>query len=241
MKVSRRGQSLIEVLVVTAVTGIALFAMTTSNVSQFRAQSALSRREDLTSDQLPITTAVLRLVKDLERADRVNIVNTGWGGFAPVTAPNAADIQIRYTVRPAAPPDPTYFDNGANYVWVEYRRDPLPLGTDVWYFGPGCTPKLKIARQIPIFRVIFETGIYGPPPPAPPGGAPGATSNMFDYDIWWDNGLAPPNQRTRKVFGRVTSLAFPYSDLNAGINGVGDSGTSQAPSAAVGAPPLPCP
>ena len=88
-------------------------------------------------------------------------------------------------------------DNPANYRWDQYRLTAgiLTLFTNT---GAGCGTARTAARDV--------TGLT----------LTQTTTNTLDYVLSWDNGLAPPKNRTHVFRGRVVSrvLAAPGLQLS---------------------------
>ena len=257
------GMTLIEVIVAAALALVVVLGIGTMDVGRLRMEDELRNRSGLLSEQSKAALASLSLTKALERADRINIRNTGIAGNAPFIAADQADIQIR-TFEPdtnctvvgagcpvicpncvAVPQPPCCFDIPGNYRWDEYKRNAAT--NEIWFYrdagGAGGCVRRVLAREAVQMTVTFRDEA---PPPAgdparepPVGGPAGADNNTIAYTIRWDNGLAAANQRTQDFRGQVTSRAIPYSNINAAV---GNSGWGQATGAVdPSAPPAACP
>lgn len=239
-----------EVLVTVTITGIGLFAFMTTNTSRMRTDQAVRAKRDLVNEQVPAAVIALRLTKDLERADRFVVVGTGISTRTPTGTVGAGDILLRIPNCPTTPPDPTCFDTATNYRWIQYRRDSTTREIVFYRDAFNCTDQLRLGRGSAGGQIDTLTFQYRALADPPPGGDPdpaifsassyGGDLNAIEFTFEWDNQLPGAAHRNRVFRGLVPSRAIPYSDVNAGAGGLGDSGTSLAPSTTVGAPPPGC-
>ena len=257
--------TLIEILVASAVALVVALGIGTMDVGRLRMENEVRSRTGVTSEQEKVALAALSLSKALERADRINIRNTGINGNLPFNAPpNRGDIQIRTfepdTECPAIGagcpivctnctgplPPPCCFDIPGNYRWDEYKRLGPPgapaVANVIWLYrdaAAGCVRRV-LAGEASQMTVTFQD--EAPPPPGGDplvGGPAGSDNNTIAYKIRWDDGAG----RTRDFNGQVTSRAIPYSNIKAAINAQGaNSGWGQATGAVdPSEPPAACP
>lgn len=217
---AEQGFTLIEMMVVTTIAMIVAAGVISMDAGRARLGVALLENSKQASEEQQAGVAAIQLGKDLERADRVNILSTGIpGGFG--------DVQIRAPLgcMGAAAPPPACFDTPANYAWIEYKR----VGNNLWRYEPGCVGRM-VARQLGDtaqnqgFEIRFKGTGAGPAS----WGFPADEVNVFDYSITWDNGLAGPAAREHTFSGTSTMRSFGYMNVNRGIAGAGDSGTGLA-------------
>ena len=230
----KRGVTLTEVLIASTVMGAVILVGMTLNQNRLGIQEQLSVGQDV-----PAALAAVQLMQDLERADRVRIVD-------------AATIQIRRPQMTTAGctgviPAPACFDDAANYRWVEYAhvnvdagipgRDALRVYDNTTV---GCATTRVLSGQIGLVQFAYADAAA-----APPGGDPFAPStddnNVVDYQVRWNGpvlGGVVLSPTSRLFRGQVAIRAAPYSHVNA--NGAsGDSGLGLAP-VGVSNPPAVC-
>ena len=253
-----KGVTLVEVVVAVAIALFMVLGIGVMDVGRLRMENELRSRSGATSEQAKVALAALSFTKALERADRINICNTGIGGSQPYQGPpDRGDIQIR-TFEPdtdcpavgagcpavcpgctgAAPPA-CCFDIPGNYRWDEYKRnrptDEIWLYRDVPLAGP-CPAKRVLAGETVAMTVTFRNEAAAPPGTNPPivGSAGNEDNNTVGYTIRWDNGLNGSARMNQDFRGQTTSRAIPYSNINAVV---GNSGWGQATGAADPSPP----
>ena len=227
-----RGFTLMEMMVVTVIAMIVAAGIITMDAGRTRLGVQLLENSKQASEEQQAGVAAIQLGKDLERADRVNILNTGVPGVAPFGPPAGfGNVQIRTPVgcMGAASPAPACFDDPTNYAWVQYRR----VGNDLLRYddtGSGCGSVRTVARQLGAtpqndgFEFFFQDTTAG----APTWGVQADEVNVFNYTITWDNGLLGPNAKEHTFDGNSTMRNFGYMNVNRGIAGPGDSGTGLA-------------
>ncbi|MBI4342302.1 MAG: prepilin-type N-terminal cleavage/methylation domain-containing protein [Candidatus Omnitrophica bacterium] len=233
------GLTLIEIIVATTIGMVVMAGIVMVDAGRSRMQVQLLDASKQTSEEQQVGVAMILLGKDLERADRVNILNTGVPGNAPyVSPPGFGNVLIRIPLgcMGAAPP-PSCFNTAANYQWVQYRR----VGNELRLYTCG-GPMRVIARELgdtPTnkgFEIRYKNTEADPPP----WGGPVVDTNVFEYTITWDNGLSGSLAREHTFTGTSTMRNFGYMNINAGIAGPGDSGTG-LPDSMPGVDPMPPP
>ena len=182
--------------------------------------------------------ALVAMLRSLERADRVNIVNI-----------NPGNIQIRFfqsgTNDPSTCPNPSCtgtiplpccYDIPANYRWVQYRlvTAPPPISEIRYYDNtvPGCTAGgTSKFLDITGLTVQYFDETAGLPPP--PGGEPPVQdNNIVRVTVQW---LDPQSNATLSTDGEVTLRGVTYTNMSATPQ---DSGTGLS-SPGVSNPPIP--
>ena len=253
MSRGEEGITLAEILVASAVALVVVIGIGTMDVGRLRMENELRSTIGVTTDEEQVALTALSLAKALERADRINVLNTGIAGNAPFVAADEGDLQIR-TFDPdtdcpvigagcpivctgctGALAPPCCFDIPGNSRWDEYKRNAATNQIRLYYdAAAGCAQRV-LAGEAARMTVTFKDEA-----PPPTGGEPGVGSagnednNTIEYKIRWDNGLAGSDQRTRDFRGQVTSRAIPYSNVQATV---GNSGWGQATGAADPSPP----
>ena len=181
------GFTLMELLVTTIVAMVVAVGITTVDVGRVRMHNELMTRSQQDTEEQQVGLAALLLAKDIQLADRVNILNTGVPGNMPYAPPPGdGDIQIRIPVgcMAVAPPPPTCFDVAANYEWVQYHR----VGNELRRYGNtggGCGAVRVVAREIGAtpqnqgLEIIYKDAANDPPWPV---GGPDDT-NVFKYNV----------------------------------------------------------
>ena len=246
------GLTLIEIVAAIIVSIVIMLGIMSLDTGRFRMENELRSRGGLLSEQAKVGLAALNLAKALERADRINIRNTGIGGNQPFSGPpNRGDIQIR-TFEPdtncpavgpgclticnpctGAIPLPCCFDITGNYRWDEYKRDDAT--NQIWLYRDvtaACPPSRILAGETVEMTVNFQNEAAAPPGGEPFGGS--LDNNTVAYAMKWDNGTDE-----QRFGGQITTRAIPYSNVNAAV---GDSGWGQATGAVDPSPPPPaCP
>ncbi len=212
LKGSKSGFTLAEVLISSLLMSVVAIGVYSIDVSRLRIQNDLRRATGATSDDLSTELAVLHIQKNLEKADRVVMLDTNadliWDGIMvrTTTGVNLADASDQN-----------------NYRWDEYRLG--GGGNDLLYFSgiaPICPGATTLARQITGLTFSFrDEG------PNPPGGQPvfatgPEDNNVVSYTVSWNDGT-----RSHGFVGEVTLRAAPYSNLNTanGDSGEGTAGT----------------
>ena len=260
------GVTLIEILVASAVALVVALGIGTMDVGRLRMENEVRSRTGVTTEQEKVALAALSLSKALERADRINLLNTGINGNLPFNAPpNRGDIQIRTfepdtdcpvvngncpivctDVNPAlrctgALPPPCCFDIPGNYRWDEYKRRGPPGGPAVanviWFYRDAGA---RCVRRVLAGEASQMTVTFQNEAPPPPGGDPPVGAAGSDNNtIAYLIRWDGGAWRTRDFRGQVTSRAIPYSNINAAV---GNSGWGQATgNADPSPPPAACP
>lgn len=242
----RHGMTLTEVLVASTLALLVVIGIGRVDMTRFYIGEEIRQRSAAAGvGQQEAALAALHLSKFLERADRVNLINTGQPGVHPFSGPlDEANIQLRIPQCPTAPPDAACFADAANYRWSQYAR----IGNELRFYEDTvstCSNMRVLAHQLSSFTIAYlDTA------PAPPGGEPlpgpptpnPADNNMLGFTVAWDDG-ATPTPLTHAFRGAVAIRAGAYSDVNAdcaGPTGPCDSGTALSPGGVSG-PPLLCP
>ncbi|MBI3322040.1 MAG: hypothetical protein HYZ91_07230 [Candidatus Omnitrophica bacterium] len=245
MKHAARGLTLTEVMIASTLAVVVIVIIGVLDMTRFRMQEDLRRHSPVGSEQGQAALAAFTLGKNLERADRINILSTGIAAAAPTGAVGFGNVQLRRVECAPAPVTPACLDNPASYHWDEYRR----VGGALQYFAntqipANCASPVILAREVTslTFRYVNAAG---PPPGGDPFAPDPADNNALRYELRWDNGLAGTDHRSRRFLSVVLSRAIAYSNVNAqGIGGPTDSGTGIAPVDSVNplfAPPAACP
>ena len=217
---ARRGMTLTEVLIATTLTVAVALAFVKMDLTrlllsdQVRNSGATARDANL---------ALLYLIKNLERADRVVFQNgvTNRIQFR-IPAPDT-DCPIATTCPPACPPCPVVcsgctgtvppaccLDIPANYRWAQYSL----VGSELQFFddvgtatgGRDCT----VDNRFPNLNAF--TVRYINRAPAPPGGGPVDDNNIVDISLTGFTG-----DRTWTVRGQATIRAGAYSNRMDGL------------------------
>ena len=230
-----RGLTLAELLVASTLALVVIAGLGTIDVARLRMYDDLTRRSGLLSDQIHAAMAAQQLNRDLKRADRILVINTGLGARAlpdettlpavePFTSPPGADratLQLRIPrsttdsascagCAGAGAPPACCLDIAANYQWVQYQRD---AEGHLWLYldPPRCAKNTLLSGQITSFTVQYRD--ESPPlsqgdPPVTPAGA---DNNVLEYQLGWSDGT-----RSQTLHGEVTSRAIPYANVGAG-------------------------
>ena len=248
MSRTRRGVTLTEVLIASAITVVVILGLSLLDAARLRMGEELKARSGLTSGHAQAAVASFHLARELARADRFFIRDSGLAGVNPGgTPPNQGKVQLRFNEACASPGEPSCFDTAANYRWDEYRISGGHLdGGHLEHFKDtqaNCAKKRLLATQVASLTFRFRDEA-----PAPPGDPPFATpedNNALEYSILWDNGLSGPDHRTHELHGLVESRAIAYSDVpGSDLNAAkGDSGTGVDATGVLGVsvPPAVCP
>ncbi len=211
MNSGERGLTLTELLVASAVGTAIVLAMTSIDLTRFMIQMDIKNNTSMGSNEALAGLAGVRIAKDLERADRINVINSD---------PDV--LQLRIPIMTTAGctgagviPPAGCFNIPANFRWSEYRLS----GASLQYFedvaggGGGCPVPYPLVEQITALN--FERQDRAQPPP---GGEPAADdNNIIEYLITWDDTTG----NTHSFRGEVTSRAISYTDLSVSAN---DSG-----------------
>ena len=223
---ARRGLTLLELLLATAISMVILAAVFLMDVSRTRMHQGLRDTSAVLTEQgRAALSGVLQLTKFLEPADRIVLVSGSNVQFRTFEGDTDAGPCVGCA---GSPPPSCCFDLGGNYRWDQAALvgDALTLWRNT---EAGCGTSRVLARQIT--SATFQFGNDVAPPP--PGGEPGPNDlNLIEYSLTWDNGVT----RSQVFAGQVTSRAIPYSSLGATT---ADSGTGLAP-AGVSDPPASC-
>ena len=218
-----RGMTLIELLIAGVIALIVLIGVIVMDVGRLRLRTVLLETSKQTGEEQQVGMAAVLLGKDIERADRVNILNTGVGG-------GGGDVQIRIPVDcVGAAATPACFDNQNSYDWIEYKR----VGNELWRYEPGCTGRV-LARQLgdtPAnqgFEIAYRDASPLPAWALPADGVPVDDTNVLRYTLTWNNGLGGAFEKAHTFVGTSTMRAFGYMNVNRSIAGAGDSGTGLA-------------
>ncbi len=206
------GMTLIEVMVSLTLAMIVLLAVTSIDVTRVRIHEELRDRSGIaTPEHGEASLAALSIEKDIEQADRINIIADG----IQVRIPDMTIAGCTGTV-----PDASCFDAAANYRWDQYRLDADQL---LYYRGTqvACPTPTVLAEQIAdlSFQYVNEA-------PAPPGGDPAnQDNNLLAYTVKWDNadGLSHEFQ------GVVSLRASAYTDVSTGLQAPNGTDISPPP------------
>ena len=217
--------TLTEVLVASTVAVVVIIAITRFDVNRMRLEKELRERSGLFSEQHRLILAINQITIAIQQADRVTVLG--------ILGHNTLQVRIPVGCSGATPPDPSCFDNAADYQWDQYG---VTTGELRWYqnIGTGCNTPTVLAKEIALFGVSF-TDQASPPPGGDP---PGQDNNLLWYTLRWDNGLTGSEQRAQEFQGHITSRAISYSNLNGTAT---DSGSGLAPPGTGNPPGAPCP
>lgn len=251
---NQQGVTLTELMVASAIAVVVVLGLGSIDSTRIRMTEEVRRSSNIAPpERSRAAIAALRLAQDLERADRVRILNTGIPGCStcgPFTGPpGRGSIQIRIPEMNAdnapctgcvpvgpnpPPPPPCCLQIPANYRWVQHKRvqgpsaDPLD---ELRYYAtpPGCGSSEVRAGQIT--SLTFQFIDQAPPPPGGDACGP-QDENLLGYELTWDDGAG----RTQTFRGAVAIRAGAYTNLNATCS---DSGAGLV-QAGVSDPPAIC-
>ncbi len=206
MRRTERGVTLMELLLVAAISLIVLVVVTTIDATRLRiSEDVRSRSGALQLNHGRAALVAWRLSKELEGADRLVLV-----------APNAQGISTNFKVRiptvvnvdGAGFPLDSNFNTAANYRWDEYKL----AGTQIQLFrnmAGGCPAAEVISDEIQQLQFSYSDEFAI----APPGGEPfgdGRDNNMLHYLLQWGNGT-----NSHMFTGEVAIRSAGYTNVNA--------------------------
>lgn len=189
-----RGMTLIEILTATVVLSVVvILAIGQVDVTRVRLSEEVRRSG---TGQAEAALALAHIVRSIQEADRVQLLSS-------------ISIQLRrFMGDPAAP---GALDNGANYLWVQYRFD-AALGAILFFddTAAGCVESTR-------FSVSSLDMKFIDPSPAPPGGEPfasGDDNNVLDVKV------------DGRYSGRGTMRSGAYTKV---LTGLAPAGVSDPP------------
>ena len=192
-RILSRGITLMELLLASSLGLVVILAMGQVDVTRVLLGN---QAKGLATFQAEVALGMIQMVRSLQQADRVNLIN-------------ASNAQIRI-------PTGTSFDAPANYKWVQYRYD--SVAQEIRYFDPAssCT----VANR---FRDIGNlTMRYRDESPAPPGGEPPVQDNNV-LELVLSSVPEPQTNRTFTVTGEAAIRAGAYTVLMTGLTSTGVS------------------
>jgi len=252
MSASRRGVTLVEVLLASAITFVIVMGIGSLDIMRFRIEQDLRQRSGLLSpEQREAAIAALFLSKQIERADRSVIREDGIPGAPMPSASGPGKLQLRTpeldtdagpcTGCSGSTPSPCCLDIAANYRWDEFRLN----GDRLEYFRDvpsGCGAPQVMARQITDFTLAYMDRAALAPPGGEPFDPDTRDSNLLRFTILWDDG-GLPTPRTHEFLGEIALNGAGYTELGAGCpnpSGPCDSGRGLALPGVNDVPPPPC-
>ena len=226
--------TVLEILMASAIAVVVIIGLGVIDVNRSRQQHEMSTRTRTLQDQTGVSLAMSHIAQTIEQADRLNIIHATTGDT----------LQARRFMCPAPscssgcqaePLNPSCFDTGTNYQWVEYRR--LSDGTLQFLTNQGGTCGTPLALSDRVTALVFQyatSSVGSPPPGGNPFGTDTSQNNVVNYSLTWDNGTSQ-----HKFEAHAVSRAIAYSNVNTqGTAGYGDSGSGVGPT---GSPPSVCP
>lgn len=217
---ARRGMTLIEILMATSMTLLVAFAFVKVDLTrlllsdQTRSSGGTFRDANL---------ALLYIVKNLERADRV-VLQNGVTTTIQFRIPSPdTDCAVATTCPPACPPCPVVcagctgtvppaccLDIPANYRWAQYSL----IGSELQFFDDigTATSGRDCAMDNRFPGINNFAARYINRAPAPPGGGPADDNNIIDISLTGVSG-----QQTWTVRGQAVMRAGAYSNRTAGL------------------------
>ena len=237
----RQGLTLTEILIASALAVVVIAGIGILDVTRTRMQLELEERSGMGSEEPQVALAAIRLGRSAELADRLVILETGIPGVQPTAAgaEGHGKVQLRYVDDGCQ--TTACLDDATSYHWDEYRWN----GQTVEYFrdtqnAANCGTPVQRTRQVAAMTFRFKDEA-----PVPPGGDPFAPdlsdNDVLEFALRWDNTLSGADHKDHEFRGEAMTRAAPYSNVNAGKTGPGDSGTGLAPDEPAFTPPAPCP
>ena len=209
------GVTLIEMVVTTSIA--LLLVLSVGNLDDLRLKIEQRIRQRTDPDHLQAALAMLHIAKNLELADRVNLI------------PASNTFQIRKPVIPTPacpsgfpdPSDPDCFDSAASYQWAQYTLVGEELRFWLWSSTGGCSTRKVLAKRIVDLSMVLRNA----EPAAPPGGETALEdNNVVEYWVTWKQAL-----RQRDFRGQVTIRASGYTDVPTGLQNPALSDLSPPP------------
>lgn len=235
MSAAERGVTHMELLIASSMTVGLVLALGTMDGSRVQREQHLREQAGAAFFREEAALASLLLPNLLMQADRLNIVNPSTiqaRRFRPDPSARAdapsQQCAVGSCTTAGQMPLACCFNIAANYQWDQYQLNgnAFERYADAWDSSAQTTrcgnPEVLSRR---IVSVNFR---YKDSAPAPAGGDPDVLEfaaapgdiNVVEYDLLWRDA----NGNDRTYGATVSSHTVPYTDLDAGSGGSGDSG-----------------